>query len=44
MATKKTTTKKKDITRDSIISAYMNYVLEHEQTPKSVYKFSKEHS
>ena len=42
MATKKTPSKKKSITRDSIISAYMEYVLENEQTPKSVYKFSKE--
>jgi len=44
MATKKTPSKKKSITRDSIISAYMEYVLENEQTPKSVYKFSKEHN
>tara|TARA_R100001369_G_scaffold60484_1_gene87318 strand:- start:2971 stop:3639 length:669 start_codon:yes stop_codon:yes gene_type:complete len=43
MATKKTPSKKKSINRDSIISAYMEYVLENEQTPKSVYKFSKEH-
>lgn len=42
--TKKTTSKKKTITRDTILSAYMDYVLEHEKTPKSVYKFAKEHN
>ena len=40
MATK---TKAKRITDDSIISMYMNYVLEHEQVPNSVYKFCKAH-
>ena len=52
MATKKsstTTTKKKAsktkaITKDVIISAYMEYVLMNEKTPKSVYKFTKEHA
>jgi len=38
MATKKKTTK---ITDDSIIEMYMDYVLEHETTPKSIYKFCK---
>lgn len=47
MATaKKTTTKKvakkKEITRQDLITAYMDYVLEHEKTPKSVYKFAKD--
>ncbi|MGJ8666653.1 MAG: TetR/AcrR family transcriptional regulator [Patiriisocius sp.] len=41
--TKKAASKKKEITRDVIISAYMDYVLENERTPKSVYKFAKEH-
>ncbi|PVW16353.1 TetR family transcriptional regulator C-terminal domain-containing protein [Marixanthomonas spongiae] len=44
MATRKTPSKKKKMTRDDIISVYMDYVLENEQTPKSVYKFSKQHS
>lgn len=34
---------KKEITRNDIITAYMDYVLEHEHTPKSVYKFAKQH-
>ncbi|GLB53223.1 hypothetical protein NBRC110019_22630 [Neptunitalea chrysea] len=34
------TTKK--VTEDQIISAYMDYVLEHETTPKTAYKFTKE--
>ncbi|TMM56000.1 TetR/AcrR family transcriptional regulator [Maribacter algarum] len=38
MATK---TKTKKITDDMIISMYMDYVLEHEVVPKSVYKFCK---
>lgn len=33
--------KKKTVTRDSIITLYMDYVLEHDQNPKSVYAFSK---
>lgn len=40
---KKTVSKEKVISRDQIISEYMHQVLEHEQTPKSVYKFAKEH-
>lgn len=53
MATKKTTTKKtttakktapkKEITKNVIVSAYMEYVLMYERTPKSVFKFAKEH-
>lgn len=38
MATKKKTAK---ITDDNIIEMYMDYVLEHETTPKSIYKFCK---
>ncbi|KAA1242999.1 TetR family transcriptional regulator C-terminal domain-containing protein [Aquimarina sp. RZ0] len=34
--------KKKSIDSHSIITKYMNYVLEHEEYPKSVYKFCKE--
>lgn len=34
-------TKTKKITEDHIISMYMDYVLEHEVVPKSVYKFCK---
>lgn len=37
MATKKTT-----ITRDKIVSMYMNYRLEHTDKPKSVHLFAKE--
>lgn len=37
MATKKTT-----ITRDKIVSMYMNYRLENSERPKSVYQFAKE--
>ncbi|GAK74434.1 hypothetical protein JCM19296_12 [Nonlabens ulvanivorans] len=49
MATaKKTTAKKtatkKEITRHDVITAYMDYVLEHEITPKSVYKFAKDNN
>lgn len=36
MATKKTT-----ITKDKIVSLYMNYVLEFSEKPKSVYHFTK---
>lgn len=39
MATKKTT-----ITRDKIVSMYMNYRLENTDRPKSVYQFAKENS
>ncbi len=37
MATKKTT-----ITKDKIVSLYMNYKLENNNKPKSVYQFAKE--
>ncbi|MBU2973618.1 TetR family transcriptional regulator C-terminal domain-containing protein [Zobellia sp. B3R18] len=30
------------VTEDSIISMYMDYVLEHESVPKSIYKFCKQ--
>lgn len=33
--------KAKKITKESIIAMYMNYVLEHEKVPKTVYKFCK---
>jgi len=33
--------KKKNITANDIISFYMDYVLEHDHQPKSVYSFSK---
>ncbi|QFZ53627.1 TetR/AcrR family transcriptional regulator [Oceanihabitans sp. IOP_32] len=33
--------KKKSITKDHIITFYMDYVLEHGENPKSVYAFSK---
>ncbi|MBB3122670.1 hypothetical protein FHS04_000158 [Mesoflavibacter sabulilitoris] len=36
--------KKKNITASNIISFYMDYVLEHNQQPKSVYAFSKENN
>ncbi|MFV8370161.1 TetR family transcriptional regulator C-terminal domain-containing protein [Flavobacterium sp. LB2R40] len=36
MATKKTT-----ITKDKIVSMYMDYVLDHSEKPKSVYHFTK---
>jgi hypothetical protein len=35
-------TKKKTVTRDDIVSKYMNEVLEKGQKPKSVYHFAKE--
>lgn len=34
---------KKEITRNDVITAYMDYVLDREKTPKSVYKFAKKH-
>ncbi|WP_213523933.1 TetR family transcriptional regulator C-terminal domain-containing protein [Nonlabens sp.] len=40
----KKATKKKEITKHDIITAYMDYVLEHEKTPKSVYKFAKDNN
>jgi hypothetical protein len=39
MATK---TKTKKVTDDEIISLYIDYVLEHETVPKSIYKFCKD--
>jgi len=39
--TKKTTTKKKSIDDDQIISLYMDYVLEHQSTPKNIFTFCK---
>lgn len=41
MATK---SKAKKITEDIIIDMYMDYVLEHEMVPKSIYKFCKNNS
>ena len=43
-STKKKASKTKAITKEVIISAYMEYVLMNEKTPKSVYKFTKEHA
>ncbi|WP_438962882.1 TetR/AcrR family transcriptional regulator [Nonlabens sp.] len=40
--TAKKTTQKKEITRHDVITAYMDYCLEHEKTPKSIYKFAKD--
>lgn len=37
-------TKSKKVTPDAIIEMYMNYALEHEMIPKSIYKFCKAHS
>ena len=34
-------TKKSSITKDKIVSMYMNYVLENSEKPKSVYHFTK---
>lgn len=42
MATAKKTTKKK-ITKDHIISLYMEHVLEHGAQPNTVFKFCKDH-
>lgn len=44
MEKKKTVAKKKSVkmTTEKWISSYMEYVLEHETVPKSVYKFAKE--
>lgn len=42
-STAKKSEKKKETSRHDIITAYMDYVLEHEKTPVSVYKFAKEH-
>lgn len=43
MSAKKTTTKK-SITRETIITAYMQQTLESEYRPKSIFKFCKEHN
>lgn len=40
--TKKNTTTKKSLSSDQLIALYMDYVLENEKTPKSVYKFCKD--
>ena len=40
----KKTAKKKEITKHDILTAYMDYVLEHEKTPKSVYKFAEDNN
>lgn len=40
--TKKNTTTKKSLSSDKLIALYMDYVLENEKTPKSVYKFCKD--
>ena len=34
-------TKKSTITKEKIVTMYMNYTLEHNEKPKSVYKFTK---
>ncbi|MCJ7467271.1 MAG: TetR family transcriptional regulator C-terminal domain-containing protein [Maribacter sp.] len=34
-------TKTKEVTEDQIITAYIDYVLEHEVVPKSIFKFCK---
>lgn len=36
-------TKKAAPTKDKIVSLYMDYLLEHNEKPKSVYQFSKQH-
>ncbi|MGB3775297.1 MAG: TetR family transcriptional regulator C-terminal domain-containing protein [Leeuwenhoekiella sp.] len=41
---KKTKSPKVSITRDSIMSMYMTYVLEHGARPKSIYKFAKDNN
>lgn len=41
--TKKTTSKKKSIDDNAIISIYMDYVLEKNEEPKNVFSFCKEH-
>lgn len=37
-------TKKSTITKDKIVSLYMNYVLEHNEKPKTVFHFSKQNA
>lgn len=41
MATVKNTGKAESLSKDGIIALYMDYVLENETTPKTIYKFSK---
>ena len=36
--------KKKTVTKNDIIACYMDYVLEHNQNPKTVYAFAKMHN
>ena len=33
--------KKKSITQNTLVNLYMDYVLEHNHAPKSIYSFSK---
>ena len=40
--TKKSTAKKKVVTAQMIITSYMEYVLDHGEQPKSIYKFCKD--
>lgn len=40
----KKTPAKKEITRNDIVTAYMDYVLERGKNPKTVYKFAKDHN
>ena len=40
---KKTTSKKKLVTDDAIISMYMDYVLSNNTEPKNVFSFCKDH-
>lgn len=42
MATAKKSTKKKTVTHSSIISSYMDYILENGEQPLTIYKFCKE--
>jgi hypothetical protein len=37
-------TKKSELSKDKIVSMYMDYVLEHNEKPKSVYQFSKQNN
>jgi hypothetical protein len=37
-------TKKSTISKDKIVSLYMNYVLEHNEKPKTVFHFSKQNN
>lgn len=40
----KTTTTEEKLTEDKLIGFYMDYVLEHERMPRSVYKFCKDNN